>query len=36
MEVNGQFHAPADLTTGKIALGTQWVGGRVAPRAELD
>ena len=35
MEVSGQHHAPAALTSGKYP-GTQWPGGRVGPKIGLD
>jgi hypothetical protein len=39
MEVSGQIHAPAVLPpppTRERAPGTNWIGGWVGPRANLD
>jgi hypothetical protein len=36
MEVKGQLHAPATLSTGEEAPGTHWKGGWVDLRADLD
>jgi hypothetical protein len=33
MEESGQLHAPAALTSGERALGTQWTEDSVGPRA---
>ena len=34
MQVSGQLHAPAALSTRQNA-GTDWIGGRLGPRASL-
>jgi hypothetical protein len=36
MEVRGELQAPAALPPGERAPGIHWVGGWVAPRADLD
>jgi hypothetical protein len=36
MEVSGQLHAPADLTSGQKVPVTHWTGGWVGPRFGLD
>jgi hypothetical protein len=36
LEVSGQLHAPASITSGEEALGAHWIGGWVDPRAGLD
>jgi hypothetical protein len=36
MEVSGQLHAAAALTSGKEPPGTHWAGGWVGPRAGVD
>jgi hypothetical protein len=36
MEVSGQLHASAALPRGERAPGTQWIGGWMGLRADLD
>jgi hypothetical protein len=36
MDVSGQLHPPAALTSGKEPPGTHWIGGWVSSRAGLD
>jgi hypothetical protein len=34
--MNGRLYAPGRFTPGERALGTNWIGGRVDPRAGLN
>jgi hypothetical protein len=36
MEVSGQLHTPAALPPGERGPRTNWIGGWVGPRADLD
>jgi hypothetical protein len=36
MEVSGQIHYPATLTSGERVPGTRWIGDWVGPTADLD
>jgi hypothetical protein len=36
MEVSGQLHVPSDLSLGKTAPSSHWIGGWVDPRTALD